>query len=107
MIGVFPSPGVRAVLSPTGHFDAPLQRFTSLHSSGRAAAYCAFRGLEFKPGATVWMPAFHCGVEVQAAIDAGLAVRFYRIAPDLCIDEEDLEQKLRLHPGAVLVIHYF
>jgi dTDP-4-amino-4,6-dideoxygalactose transaminase len=53
------------------------------------------------------MPAFHCGVEVQAAIDAGLNVGFYRIQSDLTLDFEDLAHKLSGQPGPVLVIHYF
>jgi dTDP-4-amino-4,6-dideoxygalactose transaminase len=53
------------------------------------------------------MPEYHCGVEVQAAIDAGLNVRYYRVSRDLSVDEEDLERRLRACPGPVLLIHYF
>ncbi len=53
------------------------------------------------------MPSFHCGVEVQAAIDAGLEVGFYRIGSDLRMDLQDLATKLRSKPGPVLAIHYF
>ena len=53
------------------------------------------------------MPSFHCGVEVQAAIDAGLEVGFYRIQPDLTMDLQDLAAKLDAKPGPVLAIHYF
>ena len=53
------------------------------------------------------MPSLHCGVEVQAAIDAGLRVGFYRLVDELRVDEEDLERKLRARPGVVFVIHYF
>jgi dTDP-4-amino-4,6-dideoxygalactose transaminase len=53
------------------------------------------------------MPTYNCGVEVQAALDAGLIVRYYRVTPDLSVDEEDLEKQLRSCPGPVLLIHYF
>jgi dTDP-4-amino-4,6-dideoxygalactose transaminase len=53
------------------------------------------------------MPEYHCGVEVQAAIDAGLSVRYYRVSRDLSVDEGDLERCLRILPGPVLLIHYF
>jgi dTDP-4-amino-4,6-dideoxygalactose transaminase len=53
------------------------------------------------------MPEFHCGVEVQAALDAGLAVGFYRINRDLSVALEDLDEKLRACPGPVMLIHYF
>lgn len=55
----------------------------------------------------MWMPALHCGVEVQAALDAGLNVGFYRLVDELMIDEEDLEKKVRGRPGVVFVIHFF
>lgn len=53
------------------------------------------------------MPALHCGVEVQAAIDAGFNVGFYRLTAELSIDEQDLEKNLLDRPGIVFVIHYF
>jgi len=56
------------------------------------------------------MPSFHCGVEVQAAIDAGLKVAFYPIRDDLAVNVDALLDRLRTsdtQPRAVLVIHYF
>jgi dTDP-4-amino-4,6-dideoxygalactose transaminase len=53
------------------------------------------------------MPAYHCGVEVQAVIDAGFRVEFYGVRPDLSVDLDDLERRLSQHPGPVFVIHYF
>lgn len=76
-----------------------------LHSSGRAAIYWAFRGLRLNSCATVWMPGYHCGVEVQAVLDAGLDVRFCRVRPDLAIDLDDLEAKVTGRPGPVFAIH--
>jgi len=63
--------------------------------------------LALPSGSVAWMPSFHCGVEVQTALDAGLGVQFYRVAPDLSIDEQDLEKKLCNQPGPVLAVHYF
>jgi dTDP-4-amino-4,6-dideoxygalactose transaminase len=84
-----------------------LSSFTSLHTLGRAALYWAFRGLNLKQGATVWMPSLHCGVEVQAAIEAGLTVRFYGIRNDLTFDPTEVIARVNQSPGPVLVIHYF
>jgi dTDP-4-amino-4,6-dideoxygalactose transaminase len=53
------------------------------------------------------MPAFHCGLEIQAARDAGWEVRFYRVMEDLSVDEEDLRHRFRSEPGPVYLIHYF
>jgi perosamine synthetase len=90
-----------------GPFDAHLRGRSSLLASGRSAIYWALKGLRLNPATTVWMPAFHCGLEVQAAVDAGLNVGFYRISRDMAVDERDLEHKLGASPGPVLVIHYF
>jgi dTDP-4-amino-4,6-dideoxygalactose transaminase len=53
------------------------------------------------------MPAFQCGLEVRAALDAGRDVRFYRVTDDLQVDEDDLRTRLQTAPGPVYVIHYF
>ncbi len=44
---------------------------------------------------------------MQAILDAGAVAAFYRVRPDLAIDEEDLFRKLAAQPGPVLLIHYF
>jgi perosamine synthetase len=69
--------------------------------------YWAFRSLALPPGSLVWMPSFHCGVEVQAAIDAGLRVDFFPVRADLTVDPNELEARVRTRPGCVLLIHYF
>jgi perosamine synthetase len=104
-ITAFPSVRASAFVSGSGSFSTA--RYSSLHSHGREAVYWAIRGLSLPGGSVVWMPAFHCGVEVQAAMDAGAAVDFYRIRPDLSVDVEDLFSRLARRPGPVLVIHYF
>jgi dTDP-4-amino-4,6-dideoxygalactose transaminase len=73
----------------------------------RDALHALFRAFGYPAGTPVWMPAFHCGMEVRAAADAGLAPRFYRVRDDLSIDEEQLATALRRSPGPVLLIHYF
>jgi dTDP-4-amino-4,6-dideoxygalactose transaminase len=98
-------PAVR--LWPTGIPGDWLQNFASLHESGRAALYWALRGLALPKGTTAWMPSYHCGVEVDAAVAAGFEVRFYNVGLNLAIDDEDLGRRMELHPGPVLAIHYF
>ena len=108
-------PGVTA--SPTPSFSMLLNRpgpaadllgaYTSLHDCGRSALFWGCRGLGLYPGSWIWMPTLHCGVEVQAAIDAGLNVGFYRLTNELSIDEEDLEKNVLDRPGVVFAIHYF
>jgi dTDP-4-amino-4,6-dideoxygalactose transaminase len=90
-----------------GPFGTIMAGYTSLHSLGRAAIYWAIRGLQLSPETIVKMPAYHCEVAVQAVLDAGLRVEFYRIRRDLTIDLDDLERRLVARPGPVFVIHYF
>jgi perosamine synthetase len=92
---------------PDGRPGKWLGSFLSLHESGRAALYWALRGLALPHGTTLWLPAYHCGVEADAAIHAGYEVRFYRIDAHLRIDEEDLRRRWEPRPGPVLLIHYF
>ena len=67
----------------------------------------ACRGLDRKQHAWAWLPAMHCGVEVDAILQAGYQVAFYSVANDLSVDEDDLERKIRRQPGLVVLIHYF
>jgi len=106
-VTAWPAPSFGMLLKGPGPFAAQLDAFTGLHDSGTAAIYWACRGLRPDPGTWIWMPALHCGVEVQAALDAGLNVGFYRLVDELAVDEADLEGKLRDRPGIVFVIHYF
>lgn len=84
-----------------------LASFDRLYTLGRDAIYWGLKCLGSEPGDCVWMPSFHCGVEVQAALDAGFNVDFYSLRRDLSVDEEDLERKLIDRPGVVMIIHYF
>jgi perosamine synthetase len=107
LVTAWPVPRFDIPLKRPGPFSETLDDFMGLHDSGRAAIYWACRGLGLASGTRIWMPALHCGVEVQAALDAGLNPEFYRIVDDLTIDEEDLERKLSCKPGVVFLIHYF
>lgn len=102
-----PLPALGMPLRRPGRFAERLEAFTSLHDLGRSAIYWACRGLRLAPGTRIWMPALHCGVEVQAALDSGLNVGFYRLDEELNVDEEDLERKLQNQPSVVFIIHYF
>jgi dTDP-4-amino-4,6-dideoxygalactose transaminase len=91
-----PSPAMREELA----FAPGRHRFC------RDALYDVFRLLA-REHRSVWMPSFHCGMEVRAAVDAGLTPRYYRLRADLSVDEDDLAMRLRESPGPVLLIHYF
>src|SRR6476661_2480043 len=69
----------------------------------RAGVYHAVR--HFAAGGRVLMPAYHHGVEVEAARAAGATVEFYRVDRNLCLDVEDV---LRRAPNAdiIYVTHF-
>ena len=84
-----------------------LNRFACLCGSGRAALYWGLRSLGLPAGTPAWMPSYHCGVEVDAAIHAGFDPKFYKVNENLSIDEGDLSRRIERSPGPVLMVHYF
>ena len=93
--------------APSPEMARALQLTPLLFHFSRDAIHALFGALGYPQGTPVWMPSFHCGMEVRAAADAGFAPRFYRVKADLTIDEEDLAAGLADAPGPVLLIHYF
>ncbi|MDC4227926.1 MAG: hypothetical protein MPW15_27780 [Candidatus Manganitrophus sp.] len=52
------------------------------------------------------VPAYHHGVEVEAILQAGYQVDFYRVDLKLQIDLEDLEKKITPETGMIYLIYY-
>jgi dTDP-4-amino-4,6-dideoxygalactose transaminase len=86
---------------------ADLRLAPLLYHFSRDAIHALFGSLGYPADTPVWMPSYHCGMEVRAASDAKLSPRFYRVNEDLSADEDDLARNLRREPGPVLLIHYF
>ena len=78
-----------------------------LYASGRAALYYAMKTAGLPEGSCVLLPSYHCGVEVEAVIRAGVAVEFFNIKRDLGIDFDDLARRVNKKTRALVVIHYF
>lgn len=93
--------------APSSEMARALQLTPRLFHFSRDAIHALFGALGYPKGTPVWMPSFHCGMEVRAAADAGFTPRFYRVKEDLTVDEEDLAAGLKSAPGPVLLIHYF
>lgn len=68
-------------------------------------AGCDLLGL--RPGDEVLVPAYNCGSEVDPLIHAGLSVRLYPVAQDLCIDPARVEAMISDRTRAIYVTHYF
>lgn len=78
-----------------------------LYASGRAALYRIIASRSFPPDSVILLPAFHCGVEVEAVVRAGCRPDFYRIGKNLDIDVLHLRKKLSVQTRAILVTHFF
>lgn len=74
---------------------------------GAFAVYHAIKLLKLPPEATVLVPAYHCGVEIEAILQAGVKVRFYNIKEDLEADILDIQRKIDNTAKVLFVIHYF
>jgi dTDP-4-amino-4,6-dideoxygalactose transaminase len=106
-IHAYPAARLRLLAqSPNRAMARAIEFAPHLYSYSRDALQAWFHALGPR-NAPVWMPAFHCGMEVRAAVDAGFTPRFYGITPELHVDEDRLAAGLREHPGPVLLIHYF
>ena len=54
----------------------------------------------------VLVPAYHHGVEIEALIDAGAQVKFYRIGKRLEVDLMDVERKIGPNTTALYLTHF-
>lgn len=93
--------------NPSRSMTDALQLAPKLYHFSRDAIHALFSSLGYPSNTPVWMPSYHCGMEVRAAADAGFSPHFYRVNKDLSVDVGDLAARLRAQPGPVLVIHYF
>ena len=74
---------------------------------GTVAVYRAARRLGLREGDEVLVPAYNCGIEVDALLHAGARVAFCRVGRDGRLDLDDVERQRTASSRAVLVIHYF
>jgi len=95
-------PGDGALL---GHypFSAPTARY---YYFARNAIWRAVKllGLE---GGEVLVPAYHHGVEIEALIDAGARVRFYRVGQGCQVDPDEIAREIRPETRALYLTHFF
>lgn len=78
-----------------------------LLSSGRAGVYHAVRALKDRAPFAVLVPAYHCGVEIEAVRRAGGLLRYYRVDKHMRACAEDIDASMSPEVGAALLIHYW
>lgn len=74
--------------------------------SGRYALVEALRGCGLQKGERVLMPAYNCGVELDAVLFAGGEPVFYNVTRDLNVDGADFFERAKGGARAALVTHF-
>lgn len=103
----FPGLGLGQLLGPPRPKPPALPAGSVLTHLARTAMTQALRALRIGPGNEVLLPAFHCGVEADAARHAGARVRFYPVGTSLEVDPAAIERRMGAATRAVVAIHYF
>ncbi len=107
-VSVFPNLNWREVRLRRSESDPVLSSEKIRHySSARAALYHALGSLRAPDGTVVLVPAYHCGVEVEAALRRGYSVAFYRVSRDMTADLEGVLKHPTGNIRALMLTHYF
>src|SRR5438132_1278410 len=78
---------------------------TSFYTA-RNGIYHLLRVLGFHDGATILVPDYHHGVEVQAIRASGASIRYYTVNRRLEPDLDEVARLCRSHPRVLYVIHF-
>jgi len=102
-------PGLHAgqLAGPPRRSTPCLREGSTLTHLGRTAIVQALRAFGIGHGCDVLVPAFHCGVEVEAVRHTGATPRFYPVPPSLLVAPGEIQARLTPTTRAVLVIHFF
>ena len=73
---------------------------------GRNAVWHGMKQIGLPENRRILIPSYHHGVEVEAILQAGYQVDFYRVDLRLQIDLEDLEKKITPETGMIYLIYY-
>ena len=104
----FPSIDIRTSWGKSKEYNPILDEHNFyLYASGRAALFHGISCLPFQARKRILIPAYHCGVEVEAVLRAGFSVKFYPLKKNLEIDFFRLEEIIDEDCGALLVVHYY
>jgi perosamine synthetase len=93
--------------APEGILESWYGRNATRFFQGRSALWWGIKRLGLGDTDTVLVPSYHCGVEIEAVLQAGVRAEFYRIQDDMTVDLKWLEEKITPGCRAVLVIHYY
>lgn len=109
-VPAFPQLSVGQLLTrPAGQgaFECWYGKEATGFSHARGALWQGIKRLNLGKADTVLVPSYHCGVEIEAVLQAGVRTEFYRVKDDMTVDLRVLKEKIRADCKAVLVIHYY
>lgn len=75
--------------------------------SGSCAIWNVIKAMPLEKTDVILMPAYHCGIEIDAVLKAGLIIKFYKIDITGKADLDDIKNKLDNKTKAIFLIHYF
>src|SRR5436190_7008615 len=105
-VPAFPTLGPEALLH---HRQSPGHPLSSPNAHyfffARNAIWHTVKMLVLERG-EVLVPSYHHGVEVEALIDAGAQVKFYRIGEKLEVDFQDVERQINAKTTALYLTHF-
>jgi len=105
---IFCYPRLLAAGRAAGTPPPPLDRSgVELYLRAATALWHGVSLLRTRPGRTILLPAYHCGLELDVLVQAGYRVAFYPVGRDLAIDLDALRRFEPSDIGALYVIHYF
>jgi perosamine synthetase len=84
----------------------PFDSGPTLFAHGRQALWEGVRRAGLASGDEILAPAFNCGSEIEALVQAELGVRFYETPETLEPIEEELESLVGSRTRALLLVHY-
>lgn len=89
-------------------FYSELAHSLILTNMGRGAVYWAVNSLQLSEDDAVAVPAYHCGVEIEAIRLNRVKLEFYSIEGNLDVDLDDFARVLQKgNVKAAMVIHYY
>lgn len=107
-INAFPSLSPFTMVKKKNYILPPLMSNKTIFCYyGRNAIYHAMKVIKISPDENVLMPAYHCGVEVEAILSSRAKVKFYEIKPSTEVDINRITREIDENTKAIFIIHYF
>ena len=91
----------------TGLFQSFYGKDATYFYLGRGALGHAAKLLDLAKTDKVLVPSYHCGVDIESILTAGVGIVYYKVKEDLTADMNDLRHKIDINSRAVLVTHYY